>query len=188
MNKDEYEKEKEKMQERLVYGKEDELMLPLENIDIFGDKEDTVSTGNEMINDNQKAFKQAITGEEKSLEDDIPYTCVLKEVKANRTTKSYLPTVDFIYEVDNGNFGIRSVVDTYVLYTNNEQYLISTFKRLNETLEQYNYELSISDTKNAETIANACQCLIGLTAKIKQYTVNGYKKYKVLATERQYNI
>lgn len=141
----------------------------------------------EDYTDMQKMYEKVVIEENEPLVDGIEYISVLKNVNVSETYTAKTPTIDFIYEVYAGTTP-KIAVDTFVFDISNKQYLEKEIKRLKDVLCKYSLELSVNEFKNVNTIALACQCLVGLKAKIQQYSKNGYSKYDVIVTEKKSSI
>ena len=95
--------------------------------------------------------------------------------------KMNAPALNWKYLVDG-----KEVIDTFVFNMDNQKYMDFNIDRLIDTLALYGEDLV--SFENPEALARKYQHLIGTKAVIKQYEYNGFKKYKVLATEKTSSI
>lgn len=143
------------------------------------DTEDNISTSSNI----QKLYDEILIEEADELEDGEDYESVLTAVKAGRTKKNNTPVIYFIHKVEIDDYRTIKVPDSHYLSTKSEYGLKLSLKKLKKMLAKFNFELDRADCEDANSIAFACQWLVGTRATIKQTTKNGFKTYEVISTE-----
>ncbi len=129
----------------------------------------------------QEYLDKALKNRSIQLEDDTPHYTILGGLEYRTIGKMNAPALNWKYLVDG-----KEVIDTFVFNMDNQKYMDFNIDRLIDTLALYGEDLV--SFENPEALARKYQHLIGTKAVIKQYEYNGFKKYKVLATEKTSSI
>lgn len=129
---------------------------------------------NEELSIFQKALKKSKDKKRDMLQDNVICPCKFKYAELGYTSSSQIDILKIGLEVNDGTASLKQVEDIYVL---DEAYIDSTIERLSSVLSKFGYELTNEDLRDLDSILDACNRLVGRTARIKQYTKNDYKKY-----------
>lgn len=130
----------------------------------------------------QEAFVEIEDKDKGLLKLGALYLTELLNVGVGSTPKSDRQTLEFTYLVYGTSYPTYAV-DSYIISDYNKKELKYMIRKLRQTLEIYNLNLSLQDLESVETIANACNCLKGTKVKIRVKNKYGYHKYEVISVE-----
>lgn len=113
------------------------------------------------------------------LKDNVDYQCTLIGIERSYSSSSNIPQIDFKYKIEIDTNNYKEVIDSFLIFQNNKEYLKTTYKRLIQVAQNLGLTLTREDLRSITSIISACETLIGRKATIQQYTKGYFKRYLV---------